>query len=89
MLKNPRDKIGNELLKGDLVHVKLDELFGEVTEIKPGGILLAGRPDSPALPATVQIRFELNLSVPPQTAIPSIIVVKRPSQKEIAAMTEA
>lgn len=83
-MKNPTDAAGNELFKGDLVAIDLEDMrwkMARVTDVAPGGVSLPGKGNLQTS-ARVRIVLDMNIDIGPGKAIPRLLKVVDPRQQE-------
>jgi hypothetical protein len=73
-MKGPKDSIGNTILKGDLVRLRCEEMIGEVTELKTGGVIVGNQ----VMPAKITINFSVTIMGPPDGSVQQLLCVKKP-----------
>jgi hypothetical protein len=81
-MKNPRDKIGNEINVGDLLQVKLEEpyIIGKVRNVSPGGFLLIDKQQRTE--AQITITFSLTFGGPPAAAFQALLKIVEPTKPD-------
>ncbi len=83
-MKNPTDAVGNELFKGDLVTVDLEDIkwkMVRIAEVSPGGVALPGKGNRQTS-ARVRIVLDMNIDVGPGQAITRLLKIVDPQQQE-------
>ena len=84
-MKNPTDAVGNELFKGDLVTIDLEDMkwkMARVAEVTSGGVALPGK-GSRQTSARVRIVIDMNIDVGPGQPISRLLKIVDPQQQEV------
>ncbi len=83
-MKNPTDAVGNELFKGDLVTIDLEDIrwkMAKIAEVTQGGVALPGK-GSRQTSARVRIVLDMNIDIGPGQPIARLLKVVDPQQQE-------
>ncbi len=86
------DFLGNELLTGDAVSIKLDHVIGVIQKIDSGeiarGLVLDGQPKGEVLPPHIVIQIQATqamlIQAPPGSPVgqvPSVVKIQKPEEK--------